>query len=709
MKNVELLAPAGNMDSLKFAIDAGADAVYIGGEKFSARAFSNNFSLEEIKEAIEYAHLRNVEIYVAVNTLILSSEFDECIGYIDELYMLNVDAVIIQDYGLLNVAVTRYPNMEVHASTQMTIDSYEGVKHLEELGVDRVVLAREMTIEEIRDIRKRTSIPLEIFVSGALCVSYSGQCLMSSLIGGRSGNRGTCSQNCRKKYTQLDTDGNKIKGTGDYKLSSRDLLVLDDLEELIALGNVSLKLEGRMKRKEYVKKVVSIFRKNIDSKEVNETDVAELKTLFNREFTRGHLFGDYSINEHRPNHIGVPIGVVVSDFSIKLSAELNQGDGIRVIGDNEFGLNVNMMELDGLLVNSAIKGQVVKVVSKFKPKKGSIVVKTTDSLLIDKLNKEILYKPYDLYMEVSYCGSTLSANMFDDFGYYAYFEKDILEVSDKNHSETFTKQLSKSGDYPFKIDCLGELVEVYAKKSEINLFRREAIEVYMNEKLKRERLINCISYEPVDVDVTNEVSISIMNENQFVEGYNVYSKEMDNYLPIQGRVGKKHYASKEGMISNYSGLKTYEEFSTNFSLNVTNHYSAYFLHKLGAKRVCMSVELNKHQIIDLNAMYISAFNSTPNLELIVYGRLESMIIRHHLEEGVLIDSHNEEYRVVGDELSTIYHSKVMNVINRLDEVPKMNYRLDFTFESSSEVISILNEFKSEESFNDYYGHFDLGI
>lgn len=703
MKNIELLSPAGNFEAFKFAIDAGADAVYIGGEKFSARAFSNNFSIEEIEEAVKYAHLRNVQVYVAVNTLILTSEFEECIQFIDELYKVNVDAIIVQDYGLLNYAINRYPNMEVHASTQMTIDSLEGVLHLESLGVDRVVLAREMHIEEIKEIRKHTSIPLEIFVSGALCVSYSGQCLMSSLIGGRSGNRGTCSQNCRKRYDYLG------EGNPEYKLSSKDLFVLDELDEVMELGNVSLKIEGRMKRSEYVKKVTSMFRNKIDSVEVTEEDKKELKSLFNREFTKGHLFDDFDVNPFRPNHLGIPLGTVTKDFFIQLDDDLHQGDGIRVMSDEEFGLIVNRMEVDGLLVSQAKKGETVKIISKYHPRKGDKVVKTTDTLLMDKLQKESYYKKYPVYFEVSYCGDSLEINVFDDDGTYVYNSASILEESDKNHSERILTQISKSGDYPFEIETMGDIIGVYAKTSDLNKLRRDTVELYMAEKLKRDRVINEVVLESIDVNTTEDTIITILNESQIIDGYDIYSKKLDYVNMIQPRVGNKNLNTKKGIVSNISGLHTFEEFSTNFSLNVTNPYTVYYLHKLGAQKVCLSVELNKHQIIELEKAYIELFGHKPNLELIVYGKLEAMIIKHKLKDGVLVDTHGAEYNVTVEDLTTIYHSKTLDLISRLDEVPKMNYRLDFTFESKEEVLEVLERFKREESFHDYYGHFDLGI
>ena len=244
----ELLAPAGNMETLKAAILAGCDAVYIGGKFFGARNYADNFTDEEMIEAIKYAHLNGVKIYVTMNTLVYETETKNFIDYALFLHKNNVDAIIIQDIGMMDYLRQKYPNLKLHASTQMHIHNLEGVKLLENLGLERVVLARETSIDLIEQIKKETNIELEIFVQGALCISYSGQCLMSSLLNGRSGNRGTCSQCCRMPY-DLIIDGKKVN-QDNYLLSPKDLNTLKNLEPLLKLGVSSLKIEGRMKRKE---------------------------------------------------------------------------------------------------------------------------------------------------------------------------------------------------------------------------------------------------------------------------------------------------------------------------------------------------------------------------------------------------------------------------------------------------------------------------
>ena len=330
MKKIELLAPAGNMQSLYAAISAGADAVYLSGKKYGARAYAINFSDDELVEAIRYSHLYDVKVYVTVNTLIYESEMDDFIKYVEFLYRSGIDAVIMQDLGAMDLVRQKFPKLEIHASTQMNIHSLESVKLLEKLGIKRAVLSRELSINDISNIKKNSDIELEIFIQGALCVSFSGCCLMSSLIGGRSGNRGACAQCCRMKY-DLVCD-NKIVDNG-YLLSTKDLCTVYDMDKLIDIGVSSLKIEGRMKRPEYVYTAVRLYRKAIDSYittgkiDINDTDIYELKKIFNREFTKGFLFNesnDIFINKKRPNHGGVEIGKVTSikdktfsKFSIK--------------------------------------------------------------------------------------------------------------------------------------------------------------------------------------------------------------------------------------------------------------------------------------------------------------------------------------------------------------------------------------------------------
>ena len=261
MNKIELLAPAGSMESLIAAINNGADAIYLGGNKFSARAYASNFDNENMMRAVDYAHSYGVKVYVTMNTILKQNEIKDALKYAGYLYEIGVDALIIQDVGLINLIKDVYPKLELHASTQMTIHNGEGALYFKEKGLQRIVLSRELSLDEIRYISKDLGIETEIFVHGALCVCYSGQCLMSSMIGGRSGNRGRCAQPCRMQYTLKGEKTGERKG---YLLSPKDTCLIDDIEEIIRSGTSSLKVEGRMKKPEYVAGVTSTYRKSID-------------------------------------------------------------------------------------------------------------------------------------------------------------------------------------------------------------------------------------------------------------------------------------------------------------------------------------------------------------------------------------------------------------------------------------------------------------
>ena len=295
---IELLSPVGDFDCLKSAVQNGANAVYFGSNLFSARAFAKNFDKEELEQAINYAKLRGVKTHLTLNTLIKDEEFKEAFNVAKMAYEFGIDAIIVQDFGLAINLIKFFPDLEIHASTQMTTSNLEGVKKLEQLGFKRVVLSRECSISEIEHICKNSNIEIEVFTHGALCISYSGQCLFSSMVGGRSGNRGECAQVCRLPYSLIS--GDKVLDKG-YLLSPRDLCSLENLPRLISAGVSSLKIEGRMKSPTYVATVTKIYRKYIDlaykflnneisNYEIDENDKKELMQVFNRgEFSTGHL------------------------------------------------------------------------------------------------------------------------------------------------------------------------------------------------------------------------------------------------------------------------------------------------------------------------------------------------------------------------------------------------------------------------------------
>ena len=293
--DVELLAPAGSAAGLRAVISAGCDACYIGGSKFGARAYAENPGEEELCDLIDYAHIRGVKVYLTVNTLLKEEELSELPEYIRPYYERGLDAVLVQDFGVLRTVRSFFPDLPLHASTQMTVTGPQSASFLAEQGISRVVPAREMTLDELREIHEKSGLEVEAFIHGALCVCYSGQCLLSSQLGGRSGNRGRCAQPCRLRYESKDGEGQRVKGD---LLSPKDLCLLDRLPDLIESGVSSLKIEGRMKQPEYAAGVVSVYRKYLDlyfekgrqGYTAKEADRKILLTLFNRDgFTDGYL------------------------------------------------------------------------------------------------------------------------------------------------------------------------------------------------------------------------------------------------------------------------------------------------------------------------------------------------------------------------------------------------------------------------------------
>ena len=345
MKNIELLSPAGDFDCLKAAIQNGANAVYLGASSFNARASATNFSNSELEEVIKYAHLRNVKINLTLNTLIKNDEFKDALDIAKNAAELGIDAIIVQDLGLAQKIIELFPTIDVHASTQITCHNFESVKKLESLGFKRIVLSRELSVDEIKYICNNTNVEVEVFIHGALCISYSGQCLLSSMIGGRSGNRGRCAQACRLPYELLENDKSIDKG---YLLSPRDLCSINYLKDLIDAGVTSFKIEGRMKKPEYVSVVTSVYRKYIDKilndsiqEKLSDSDYNDLMQVFNRGgFSSGHLNSTSNhdlVFKEKQNNMGIYLGRIY-DYNknkgyIKLQLEnsnIEVGDSVSI-------------------------------------------------------------------------------------------------------------------------------------------------------------------------------------------------------------------------------------------------------------------------------------------------------------------------------------------------------------------------------------------
>ncbi|HOO44423.1 MAG TPA: U32 family peptidase, partial [Bacillota bacterium] len=390
-------------------INAGANAIYLSGKNYGARKYANNFTKEEIADMITYAHLRHVLVFVTVNTLVFEEELEELIIYTDYLVKHHVDALIVQDLGLIEYFVNRYPDTEIHASTQMNTYNSNQLSYLKGLGVSRVILARETSIDQIKVMKEAIDIDLEVFVHGALCVSYSGNCLFSSMNGGRSGNRGECAQPCRLAY-RLFRNKSLIEPES-YLLSTKDLMTIDHLKEIALSGVKSFKIEGRMRRPEYVVATVRAYREALDHMmdESHEFDlerrIRELLLSYNRDFTKGYLLNELpsDINQSfRPNHLGITIGKVLNfergKTTIILSDTLSKGDGIRIPGVKDIGGEVGRILKNDMQVETADAGDtiVIDLASAVLP--GSIVMKTLDKALDSSLSPYFseTYKLMDL-------------------------------------------------------------------------------------------------------------------------------------------------------------------------------------------------------------------------------------------------------------------------------------------------------------------------
>lgn len=490
----ELLAPAGNKEALRAAIAAGCDAVYLGMQKFGARAYSDNFDAESLREAVEYAHLRDVKVYVTMNTIVFEEEIEAMKAQLRLLNELGVDAVIVQDIAVFDYIVNTFEDMEAHCSTQMGIDDLEGTLLWKEMGADRVVLAREVPMEKVKAIKKTAQIPIEIFVHGALCVSYSGNCLMSGLIGYRSGNRGRCVGSCRKQYELVNTTDGASLGKS-YLLSMKDLNTIEHIDELKEID--SLKIEGRMKEAVYVTNVVSQYRQALDGNAEAAAEAEEnLKKTFNRTYTKGYLFcedpKDIS-NISRPNNFGYEIGRVSGSrrgmYELTLSEALNQNDIIRIDHENE-DVNLSLVRLydgDGNLINRAEKVCYIKIKEKLST--GDIVYKTKDYGYYKALEEaeEKEFRRFPLNIKVYAYPNAALVTDAEGLGVSCLYESsEILDEAETKPTdrEQLIKQFSRLGDTVFTLgDVEFEEYNAFIPAKLMNNARREIVQRLYEAKL----------------------------------------------------------------------------------------------------------------------------------------------------------------------------------------------------------------------------------
>ena len=728
----ELLSPAGNMESLKAAINNGADAVYLGGKSFGARAYADNFSDEELKEAVRYAHLYGVKLYVAVNTIIYNNEVNDFVKYIELLYRIGVDALIMQDIGMISLVRKKFPNMEIHASTQCHNHNNEGIKLLKDLGVTRIVLDREMSLEEIENID--IDVEKEVFIHGALCNSYSGCCLFSSMNGGRSGNRGECTQPCRLPY-KLIKNGEYVDTINKYLLSTKELNTIHNFDKLMESDIVSFKIEGRMKSPSYVGYVTRLYRKLIDNyynkKEsvVSSDEENNLKILFNRNFTSGYLFNDKVMNTFSSNHQGLEIGKVIEVNSkrikIKLNSSLYQEDGIRFKNCNK-GMIANFIYNEkGLLIKMANRGDIIYLDNKINLKDNDIMVKTSSNYL----DKEIL----------SYGEKKILINIYvklvDEYLNISFKDIDNNLISGKIGVSTPIKRSTNDNEIKEKLIRLGNTPfvcndieidinrDIFVSMKDLNNIRRELCNRLIDTRtsIKRDIVINDISFDyKEDNDYNYEIGVLARNNDQvkacidmnvdriYVDEdlYNIYKDNNKIYLRLPRVVNEYNYNSKNILATELGAINKYKNSDINlisdYYLNVVNNYSIKFLLDHNVKRVTLSPEINYDNLDDL---------IKDKVELLVYGKVELMITKSCPIKEVnmcpcnkediyyLEDINKNKYRILHSNcLTHIMHYKNIDYLDKIDYYKSIgikSFRLELLDEDYNTVIKLINNIKNK--------------
>ena len=671
MEKIEILAPAGSMESLIASINKGADAVYLGGSKFSARAYASNFDNDNMIKAIDYAHSYGVKVYVTLNTILKENEIEEAVRYVGFLYEVGADAIILQDLGLFKRVREDYPDFEIHASTQMTIHNGEGALFFKEKGFHRIVLSRELSLEEIKYISKDLGIETEIFVHGALCISYSGQCLMSSMIGGRSGNRGRCAQPCRMEYTLKGNNSGEKKA---YLLSPKDTCTIENIKDIIDSGTYSLKIEGRMKRPEYVAGVVDNYKKAVE-KEIYKTDYnvssgkRELLQLFNRGgFSTAYLkknLGKDMMSFNHPRNTGVPLGNILKDGEIILKEDIALGDGYRV---KDTGFTINKILLKGKEVKEAKRGDKVKIFP-INYKVSDEIFKSLDKKLFSSLEDSL--KPYNKKILVNAkvkfkVGEALELHInYNDNDYV--FKGEIIEKAEKKPltKERVIEGLLKSQDLAFKINEVEfiDFEDGFIRISDLNNLRREALEGLqksITKSYRRKRpnknkiesqdiksknnidmLYQCITKEQLKALIEegiNNIAVDIFNRdrnavkmqdlideanknnniNFYLKLPNIIKSEFDKVINII----EKLKGSIKGLITVNAGIiRRYQKelfIIGDYKLNIINSEALKFYQK-EIDIPTLSLELNRKEIKALLK------GNKSNVQGLIYGKTELMI------------------------------------------------------------------------------------
>ena len=701
-KDFELLAPAGNLEIFKGVIESGADAVYVGGSMFGARAYANNFTEEELLEAIDFAHLRGVKVYLTVNTLIKNSEFSKLYDYLLVYYKRGIDAVIVQDIGVVKAIHEYFPSMEIHTSTQMTVTGADGVRFLSQFGVTRVVMAREVSLAEMKRIHEETGMELEAFVHGALCYSYSGQCLFSSILGGRSGNRGRCAQPCRLPYT---VEGKK----DEYILSLKDMCGIKALDKLHDAGVYSLKIEGRMKQLEYACGVVKYYRSYIDSKKpVSDADYDRIKALGNRcGFTDRYYFdhnGSDMVTYVKPNFVSN--AAEPSPEKRKLSIE-----GELVLREGEPG-------------SLTVKRGDVTYKALIEPVSAALKAPLDKKAAIDRINKT-----GDTDFEFSHIKAEIGENVFVPNGALNKLRRDAISGLCDKLLEKYYRNDARYTD----MSRLTALPEHVVKSDAAH---DEAINDYTTicSCMTRAQLDTLIGYECFDVfyldfDMYDRKTL-IQQFADDVKSLTKRNKKVYLMLPTIFRADSSDYfvsiakeldkVSFEGfVVKNYEELYLTENLFTGKKVILDHNMytfndvskSAFFEHGVSGDTV--PLELNSREIMHRNNI---------GSQMIVYGYYPLMTTANCVHKNTkgcdkkqkliyLKDRYNKSFAVCNnckECYNTIYNSlptMLTKNIGKLKEAGIRSFRYSFTIETPKQIKAVMDD-KVAEYTN---GHYKRGV
>lgn len=715
---MKIVAPAGNMERFYAAVKAGAQEIYMGLKGFGARRNAENFTLEEYKEAIDYAHKRGVKIFLTLNTIMMEKEMEFLYPNLKVLYEHGLDAVIVQDLGYFKYMKENFPNMEYHGSTQMTVGNHYEAEYLRKLGFTRVVLPREMTFEEIKKIRENTSIELEIFVSGALCICYSGNCYMSSFIGSRSGNRGMCAQPCRKKYENSS-------GEKGYLLSPKDqLLGFEEIKKLKEIGIESIKIEGRMKDPNYVFETVSYYRDLIDGIKAQERS----SELFNRGYSKGYFYGNdnYIMNKDYSYNLGKNLGLL-SGKELKLKSRVVLGDGIIYLSKDFEKLGggyINKIELkNGDMSRKSAEANEV-IVLKDVPRGSKYVFKSYSKEVNDDAQSKMKKEEQRLLISGNFIGHigekpilelVAKNNLGIEVAVKVIGEKEIEKASKKSlTSEELREKISEMGDSTFTLGELSCDIDegIFMPLSVLKSLRRDCVEKLEKELVESYRRkagnrysLPIVEEKPREIELVAIVS-NLVQEN-IVKKYGIekiYKRGID--IAKEGSLIEHDLNSK--LASNLYQLleNNNDKVMVNWNLNITNRYSVEVLAETGkVESVIISPELSFEKIKELGKTSVKK-------AILGYSRLKGMYIELPLfekERETLKNEEGDTFTAIKNDVGNteIYLEKPLNILNDLKKLNDLmidEVVLEFTTETGAEVEKVLEDMKNRTGFYKAYNY-----